>query len=82
MREERGSSSIFATLALLAAQDPKAVSDTLRRSSVTILNTSETATIGIPLIDVPSNSQRLRGKSYRSASPSMLRRMQQPQVSP
>jgi len=39
MREEGGSSSIFATLALLAAQNPKAVSDTLSRSSVTILDT-------------------------------------------
>ena len=39
MREERGSSSIFATLALLAAQNPEAVSDTLSRSSVTILDT-------------------------------------------
>jgi len=36
MREERGSSSIFETLALLAAQNPKAVSDALSRSSVTI----------------------------------------------
>ena len=39
MREERGSSSIFATLALLAAQNPEAASDTLSRSSVTILDT-------------------------------------------
>ena len=33
-------------------------------------------------LGVPSNSRRLHGESYRSASPTTLRRMQQPQVSP
>ena len=42
---------------------------------------SELRDFVIPL-GVPSNSRRLHGESYRSSSPTMLRRMQQPQVSP